>query len=63
MALAGIFQKLWRALRWISGDDAYERYLAHWQTHHAGEGAKPLSRAQFFKADQARKWEGIRRCC
>jgi uncharacterized short protein YbdD (DUF466 family) len=55
-------QRLWRALRALSGDDAYERYLAHWRAHHAGEGA-PLDCRTFFKTEQERKWNGIRRCC
>jgi uncharacterized short protein YbdD (DUF466 family) len=55
-------RRLWRALRALSGDDAYERYLAHWRAHHAGEGA-PLDRRTFFKTEQERKWNGIRRCC
>jgi uncharacterized short protein YbdD (DUF466 family) len=55
-------RRLWRALRALSGDDAYERYLAHWRAHHAGEG-EPLDRRTFFKAEQERKWNGIRRCC
>ena len=54
--------KLTDAVRHISGDDAYERYLEHWQTHHAGE-AEPLDRKTFFKMEQDRKWNGIRRCC
>ena len=54
--------KLMNAVRRISGDDAYERYLAHWQAHHGSEGA-PLDPKAFFKAEQARKWNGIRRCC
>ena len=55
-------QRLWRALRALSGDDAYERYLAHWRAHHLGEGA-PLDRKAFFRAEQERKWNGIKRCC
>jgi uncharacterized short protein YbdD (DUF466 family) len=55
-------RRLWRALRSLTGDDAYERYLSHWRAHHAGAGA-PLGRKAFFKAEQARKWDGIRRCC
>lgn len=56
-------QSVWRALRTVSGDDAYERYLRHWQEQHAHAGGRPLSRKEFFKAEQARKWDGIRRCC
>ena len=54
--------KAWRMLREMTGDDAYERYLAHWQRHHAQQGA-PLDRAAFFREEQRRKWEGVRRCC
>lgn len=53
----------WQWLRRASGDDAYERYLAHWQACHAQEGAEPLSRKAFFRAEQERKWNGVRRCC
>jgi uncharacterized short protein YbdD (DUF466 family) len=59
---AATLQRLWRALRAVSGDDAYERYLAHWRAHHAGAG-EPLDRRAFFKAEQERKWNGIKRCC
>lgn len=54
---------LWSGLRRVSGDDAYERYLAHWHEHHGHEGGEPLDRKGFFKAEQARKWNGVRRCC
>jgi len=54
-------RRLWSALRRVSGDDAYERYLVHWRTHHAG--AAPLDRKGFYVAEQERKWSGVRRCC
>lgn len=54
---------LWSGLRRVSGDDAYERYLSHWRARHAREGGQPMDRKSFFKAEQARKWEGVRRCC
>ena len=38
------------------------QYLAHWRAHHAGAG-EPLDRSAFFKAEQERKWNGIKRCC
>ena len=53
---------LWRAVRTLSGDDAYESYLAHWRDHHAGEGP-PLDRKSFYKQQQERKWNRINRCC
>lgn len=51
----------WRAVRRLSGDDAYERYLAHHAEHHAG--TPPLSREEFFKQWQDTKWKGVKRCC
>jgi len=53
----------WLGLRAVSGDDAYDRYLAHWHGHHAQKGGKPLNREVFFKQEQERKWNGVRRCC
>ncbi|MES1981525.1 MAG: YbdD/YjiX family protein [Pseudomonadota bacterium] len=51
----------WRALRELSGDDAYERYLAHHAACHADD--VPLSRKAYFQRQQQQKWEGIKRCC
>lgn len=53
----------WAALREMSGDDAYERYLAHLDECPAPHGHPPLTRAAFFAAEQRRKWDGVRRCC
>ena len=58
---------LWQNIRQLSGDDAYERYLAHYTQHqnelHAEELEPPLSREAFFKEWQTSKWKGIKRCC
>ena len=51
----------WRYLRAVSGDDAYERYLAHHAAHHADEAA--LSRRDFFTERQRQKWAGVSRGC
>jgi uncharacterized short protein YbdD (DUF466 family) len=59
---AATLRRFWNALRTVTGDDAYERYLAHWRAHHAGEGV-PLDRKAFFRTELERKWNGIRRCC
>lgn len=56
-------KRCWATLREISGDDAYERYLAHWRAQHAPSGGAPLNRAAFFEEEQRRKWEGVKRCC
>jgi uncharacterized short protein YbdD (DUF466 family) len=56
---------IWQRIRQLSGDDVYERYLAHYAEHHADEvdGTPPLSRAEFFRQWQDQKWQGIKRCC
>ena len=51
----------WRAIRQLSGDDAYERYLAHHAAEHPE--APLLTRAEFFRRWQDEKWSGMRRCC
>jgi len=52
---------LWRLLRALTGDDAYERYRAHQVEHHPHE--VPLSRRAFYEESQRRKWSGVSRCC
>jgi uncharacterized short protein YbdD (DUF466 family) len=52
---------LWRMVRRLSGDDAYERYLQHHAEHHQGD--TPLSKEAFFKQWQDEKWNGVKRCC
>ncbi len=54
---------LWNGLRALSGDDAYERYLAHRQRNHAQAHDVPLDRQKFYQDEQKRKWEKPRRCC
>ncbi len=51
----------WQTLRRLSGDDAYERYLAHHRQFHPD--SVPLSREAFFKEWQDGKWQGVKRCC
>ncbi len=60
-ALGGAMAAVLRWLRALSGDDAYERYLAHHARAH--EGAAPASRRAFYAAREAAKWGGISRCC
>ncbi len=59
--MSDIFRLFWQNLRRMTGDDAYERYLEHHYQHHAAES--PLDRAEFFRSEQKRKWDGVRRCC
>ncbi len=52
---------LWGWLRAVSGDDAYERYLAHCAREHPGR--PPVSRRAFYRDSLERKWSGVCRCC
>lgn len=56
-----MLRKLWRIIRRLTGDDAYERYLVHHREAHGSE--TPLGRKEYFKREQEQKWNGIRRCC
>ena len=51
----------WRWLRAVSGDDAYERYLAHHAEAHPD--STPLGRREFFSREQAAAWATVKRCC
>jgi uncharacterized short protein YbdD (DUF466 family) len=52
---------VWRYVRAASGDDAYERYLAHRAIQHAGQPI--MTRKAFFMDRQRQKWSGVTRCC
>ncbi len=51
----------WSYIRAVSGDDAYDRYLAHHMAEHAGQ--PPMSRKEYFDERQQQKWKGTSRCC
>lgn len=59
--LTAKLKKTWAIIRELSGDDAYERYLAH--LAHAHPDQAPLTRKAFFQQEQDRKWNGVKRCC
>lgn len=60
--MSGTLRAVWRALRALTGDDAYERYLRHRQARHPGEAC--LDRKAFYLDDQRRRYgAGVRRCC
>ena len=51
-------------LAYLNGDTAYREYCRHWRERHATDaGERPPSRAEFFRAEQERRWNGVRRCC
>jgi uncharacterized short protein YbdD (DUF466 family) len=56
-----VLRALWRWLRAVSGDDAYERYLAHHALAHPDR--PPLDRRAFFRRRQDEAWSRVRRCC
>jgi len=54
-------RQAWRFLRQASGDDAYDRYLAHMKRAHPDKPV--MSRGAYFRARQDQRWNGISRCC
>ncbi len=56
--LAGLLRA---CLHRFQGEEAYQRYLFHLASDHPGE--TPVSRAEFYRQEQERKWSGINRCC
>ena len=59
--VAAAWRRIWSGLRGMTGDDAYERYLAHRRTHH---GEEPLlDRGAFYRAELERRWTQPSRCC
>lgn len=52
---------LWRYLRRVSGDDAYERYVEHLRSCHPD--ATPLSAGDFYRRRHEEKWSRPSRCC
>ena len=54
-------RELWKLVRAMATDDAYERYLAHLAQAHAA--TKPISRSEFYLRQQQGKWSGVSRCC
>lgn len=48
-------------LRGVTGDDAYEKYVAHMQRTRPGE--KPMSPEAFFRAQLEQKWNCVNGCC
>lgn len=63
MSEFGLLNRLLAVWRSWNGETAYNRYLRHWQQHHAAEGGQPMNRKAFFASEIQRKWNGIRRCC
>lgn len=56
-----LWSYIWRVIRELSGDDAYDRYIAQHATSYPD--SPPLARKDFFLYQQQQKWSGIQRCC
>jgi uncharacterized short protein YbdD (DUF466 family) len=54
---------IWKIIRNISGDDAYEVYLKHYKDCEKNKKNKLLSRQEFYVRKLEEKWSGINRCC
>ena len=52
---------LWRFVRQVTGDDAYERYLAHMRETHPEQPIMPP--AEFHRTQLEQKWSRVSRCC
>ncbi len=52
---------LWAGMRQWSGDDAYERYLAHHNQAHSETA--PMDRQAFHRHQQTHRFSGVTRCC
>jgi uncharacterized short protein YbdD (DUF466 family) len=65
--LFNLLKNFWAKVRQLSGDDAYDRYLQHYAEYHqdglGGQTEPPLSKEEFFKDWQDKKWTGVKRCC
>ena len=61
MPIANGLRQVWGYLRQVTGDDAYERYVAHSRVAHPGE--IPLTRQQYYRRRQEEKWSKVSRCC
>jgi uncharacterized short protein YbdD (DUF466 family) len=48
-------------LRGVTGDDAYEKYVAHMRTNEPG--TTPMSEREFFRAQMEQRWRCISGCC
>ncbi|WP_320412338.1 YbdD/YjiX family protein [Candidatus Nitrotoga sp. HW29] len=59
--LLPLWSYIWHAIRELSGDDAYERYIAQHVINYPN--TPPLARKDFFLYRQQQKWNGIQRCC
>jgi uncharacterized short protein YbdD (DUF466 family) len=57
-----LLTRAWRALRTLTGDDAYQRYVEHVRRAHSD--VAPLDAATFYREQTERRFSGgPSRCC
>jgi len=55
---------VWWWLRQVTGDAAYEIYLAHYSARSAGRRGQPaMTRDEFYADSLRRRYSTINRCC
>ena len=59
--LGGAWRRFWAGLRAVTGDDAYDRYIAHCRASHPGRVLP--DRGAFYRAELDRRWRNVNRCC
>jgi uncharacterized short protein YbdD (DUF466 family) len=62
-AMTNPLKKLWWWLRQITGDAAYENYLAHRRVSPQERDTSAMSRDEFYADSLQRKYSTISRCC
>jgi uncharacterized short protein YbdD (DUF466 family) len=58
-----MFKSIWKFIRTLSGDDAYEVYLNNFTICVNHPDKQPLSRKDFYHQQLQEKWNKINRCC
>jgi uncharacterized short protein YbdD (DUF466 family) len=61
MKAVAIFERVWKWLRAVSGDAAYENYVR--QAEQGGAEARLLSPREFYLDALHRRYNTVSRCC
>ncbi|HXW17653.1 MAG TPA: YbdD/YjiX family protein [Candidatus Acidoferrales bacterium] len=62
-ALINAMRLAWWSLRQITGDAAYEIYLAHYRASRQEPNAPGMTRQEFYADSLRRRYSTISRCC
>jgi len=58
-----IVKSIWKFIRTLSGDNAYEKYLENIKSCKKHNELIPLSSRDFYQKRIDEKWNKINRCC